>query len=531
MADFDAMLQDLLVDLNGDGIPDARVPASSAVDRMPFGPMTARTRTGLPNAEMRSSSLPTPMERAGDAVLKYGPIPAQFAVEATGVPSLVRGGANIGEGIARGDAWQVAGGVGQSVLGALPGASTLKQAAPVYNALAGSIPRLSATGAVASVPLGIHEAQAATRTGVSSAMAADPEVARLRNEITKRETERNAAQTQNIKGLSSENAQLSRDKAAALIQKDIENLKIQIAKAEERVREEYSRNAPFRERYPGVAEALVYGGMGIAGGMPFLETVKRRTADYFTGREPSTRLGEAGNYIKNALLGSFAAFEGSGLPEQIDAASFDPGHPVRENARNALTSPDYYASRIPSALLTGAGMSALGTELGRLVTPGPRVQRGSAGGPPTGGDPQGGPPGGQPQQPPPNPQQVPPQPPNGSPPGSPPQWGPYSTYGKLPQVAKDNAAEAYLAERLLQGAPLSAKGVADGIRSAVNAPVTTARVNNTEAVVAQFVQQNGRLPTKAEFNALRTAATLGLTGAVAYPMGSSVIESYGYPSP
>lgn len=60
MADFDAMLQDFLVDLNGDGVPDVRIPGNYN-----FGPVTEHSRAGrMPPSRSFISNGPT----ARDAV-------------------------------------------------------------------------------------------------------------------------------------------------------------------------------------------------------------------------------------------------------------------------------------------------------------------------------------------------------------------------------------------------------------------------------------------------------------------------------
>ena len=513
--DFDALHREFLIDLNGDGRPDA-VARGPRVPDYGLGPMTPATQAGRPNAELRQGP-PTTGERAVNALLDYGPMPAKLAVEATGVPSLVRGGANIGEGLAAGDGWKVAGGAGQAVIGMLPAGAAMRPAAPIVNALTGSVPRMAATGAFAGVPIGISEAQAASGAGVASALEGDPEIARLRREITRKEAERGAAQTQNIKGLSGENAQRSRDQAAGLIQKDIEKLNTQLAQAEERVRGDYLKNAPFRERYPGAAEALVYGGMGIAGGLPFLSTMKQRAADFALNRPSPGFWHGAAEYGKNALMGAFASFEGSGLPDQIDAASFDPGHPVRERARAALTDPDYYASRVPAALLSGIGMAALGTEAGRLLTPGPRRPRGR------GGDT------GDSTNPP------PPPPPNNPPPPPPPN-GPLSAQnnpsGKYPgpgSRGRDYIRDEYRAAVSDVGGTLNASKASKALQEYAraqggNLPSTTKRINETNRAYNEFVSTRGRPPaTKAEWDTyiFRNTGTLGLAGAAAATGGGA----------
>lgn len=62
-----------------------------------YGPMTPDTRRGAPTPEMRAGNLPTTGERIGNAMLEYGPIPAQIATGMAMQP--VRAGEAIAEAI------------------------------------------------------------------------------------------------------------------------------------------------------------------------------------------------------------------------------------------------------------------------------------------------------------------------------------------------------------------------------------------------------------------------------------------------
>lgn len=188
-------------------------------------------------------------------------------------------------------------------------------------------------------------------------------------------------------------------------------------------------------------------------------------------------------------------------------------NPVREQAQTEFR--EGMAGRMTAGALEGAGGGIIGADIVRI--PGRAVSAlrgrgGSGDGPPTGGGPGTTPPpaGGQPGGPPPIPPGSSSPTPGGSPPGSPPAWGPFPKYSSLPQSVRDAASEAYLAERILQGRRLPEKGTAEGIKTAVNAPVTPKRVSDTNDVVAGFEAQHGRPPTRAEFNALRTSKTLAV---------------------
>lgn len=81
MADFDGMLREFLVDLNGDGriTPDEVAAQTSGIPNYGLGPVTQATRAGRPNAEMRAAA---PARTWADTVqsgLDAGAIPAKGA--------------------------------------------------------------------------------------------------------------------------------------------------------------------------------------------------------------------------------------------------------------------------------------------------------------------------------------------------------------------------------------------------------------------------------------------------------------------
>ena len=77
---------------------------------------------------------------------------AKLAAEFTGVPAMVRGADNVAQGVEQGDGLRVLAGVGEMGLGALPGASVVRAAAPVMRAVSGTVPRAVATTAALAAP-------------------------------------------------------------------------------------------------------------------------------------------------------------------------------------------------------------------------------------------------------------------------------------------------------------------------------------------------------------------------------------------
>ena len=103
----------------------------------------------------------------------------------------------------------------------------------------------------------------------------------------------------------------------------------------------------------------------------------------------------------------------------------------------------------------------------------------------------------------------------------------YPTYPDLPSDIKDAVRSGYVQERALTGEKLApgktAQTIKDDISGRYNAtvPVTADRVSTTNKAVDAFVQQYGRLPTKAEFAQVFNSRTLAIplaAGAAAGPV-------------
>lgn len=555
-ADFDRLLGEFLVDLNGDGKITQDEIAAQRQPRIPdygLGPVTARTQAGRSNTFMVPAELPTAAEAAGNALLRYGPMPAQSVVQqitetapralsqATDDPSL----ANLTNA-----------GV-QSVL-------ALGRVAPALGILGAGY------AAAGAKDIGLSLVDSANAKVVANKSAQAQTIPDLPGLTPEQNSEYKASVSAVKSGGFSTGAErryhegvIERyGKMSAKFAEDAGDARQgeynrAVIASEEAYAREMARNRRFSdtetgrlfEKTGGLTPVLAGFGAGMASraatgpgqtfvGKAFKDYVMPAASGALTGATVANAPVYYDAYQTEADNPQKRAYEArarelpQGHPRKQEfldfAASLPDQNPIRQQAQQEFT--DGLIGRMGAGAIEGAGGGLLGAEAvripGRLADwfKGPV---GGGGGPPTGGGPgNGGAPGG---QPPPIPPQGPVPPPGGLPPGGPPQWGPFRTYGQLPQSAKDNAAEAYLIERLLQGQALPEKAIANGMRGPLNAPVTPARIRETNAIVEAFVAQNGRPPTKSEFNALRTAATLGLAGSI--PAGNALIDLYGGAQP
>ena len=95
----------------------------------------------------------------------------------------------------------------------------------------------------------------------------------------------------------------------------------------------------------------------------------------------------------------------------------------------------------------------------------------------------------------------------------------YRTYPSLPSSTRNAVQEAYIADRFLRGGNLPAAEGASSIRNillsqGVNVPVTTQRVQTTNALagplIDQFIKQHGRAPNRQEFASFFNSRTLAI---------------------
>lgn len=391
-----------------------------------LGLMTERTQRGLPNAELTAApeiigdnhGLPA-AESVRDFLADEGP---GLAAEMTGVPAIVRGAGNIARGYEEGDLLRGAAGAGEMALGVAPGGSLTGLGRAILSRILSSPGRALAATTAASAPMlatDAREARAGATGKARAAVEGDPQVAQLRARLRELQGEHQRILSTPIKGLNKASADASRERRAAPLAKEIEALPGRIQAAEQGWRE----NAPFRDRYPGVAELLLYGGGAAAAGIPFLNTVKGRLADRYVhqpaisrqadkvdtalrgettqpglfgrmlGRQSETvkpnqaqfeserdvlaRMLQSREAREPSHLGQMAAgtgimMEARMIPEEIDAIAFPPGHPTREQATDALTTPGYYLSGAVPSILAGASAAHAGNTVGRMVTRGER---------------------------------------------------------------------------------------------------------------------------------------------------------------
>jgi hypothetical protein len=353
-----------------------------------------------------------------------------MALEATGIPSIARGVRDVGRGMREGDNLRTAAGAGQIGLGIMPGAGLFRGGRAVLNAATGTAPRAAATMGAATLPMAaadVRDAQAGGQEKIAAAVEADPTVKRHRERLEKLRDDLNKAQAP-IAGMNKASADAARERKSKPIQAEIDQLVGTdgkpglIQQAEEQAAQNYLSNAPFRERYPGRAEALLYGGGALAAGLPLINTMRHKWADRFvhgpaierqaqrvedaargTVTEPSrlaramgaepvrtpasrqqfdTEQASLQNMIaarearagkadwKSSVLPSAAVIaEARMLPEEIDALSYPPGHPARVAAEEKLTSLGYYAGAVVPSLLGGGAAAYYGNKVGSMASP------------------------------------------------------------------------------------------------------------------------------------------------------------------
>lgn len=371
-------------------------------------------------------------KRASDSAADTG---LAGLAELTGVPSIARGASNISEAVSSGNVKQGLKGAGEVALGALPGASVTRAGASALSGLFSSAPKAMATLAVPgalALPMDIETAQAQSEDKISKGVSQNSEVARLRSEIDAIESERIRSAKEPIKGMSAAGAEAARGRSDAAFQERIKDLRSKLDAAEKTAREDVAKDLPFRDRYPGRAEGLLYGAAALAGGLPFVNTIKGNIANrmgqqpaimqqaeraeraliggtekpgsiaaLFGAKDKTVRPSEQAwererdvlrkqfesmdksqpSYMKNAALGTGLMMEARMIPEEIDAISYPYGHPTRTAATEALTSPSYYASGVIPSVLAGLGASGLGIKAADTLTKGaqnPALNRASA---------------------------------------------------------------------------------------------------------------------------------------------------------
>lgn len=288
-------------------------------------------------------------ERAIDAVLDYGPLPAKLAVEATGMPSIVRGAENIGRAVDEGDLVRGLGGAGQVALGAIPGASVARgPLSAAVGALMPSVPAAVATTTALGLPIAYSDSAEAGRKNAVAAIDADPAVQRLKEQIAAAEalkgpidspeveaikgdlseTERAIAEASQLNYKSGKARELAlapliakQDGLIRQLEKAREQfrtsgltersdrtkaLRAQLEAAEKAAGASYMENAPFRERYPGAAELLLGAGLTGAFGAGAAKGLAKSLGDV----SRASKLDAAANKADDAIAGLTTGAEG-----------------------------------------------------------------------------------------------------------------------------------------------------------------------------------------------------------------------------
>jgi hypothetical protein len=323
-----------------------------------------------------------------------------FLKEATGIPGVVRGAGNVDRGIRESDPIRTLGGVGQAALGAMPGASMTKAGIGAIGPLFSTAPRAAATIAATTVPIAHADDAEAAQTNQQKAIDNNPEVKALRDQLDAARALRTKASLAPGKAYPSTRA---RELAIETADKTVEEIKEALARATSSVIDDYNTNAPFRERNPGMAQAIMAGGLGVAGGIPLVKGMvdagynalsrvpgihkaAKNVTTAFESANPATVAQtqdvlrrKIGNYDAangplatartmggSALKGALAGGEASALPEQIDYVNYSPGQGPHDKAAALFKEPNYYMERIGPAL-QGAGTGILGASIPKII--------------------------------------------------------------------------------------------------------------------------------------------------------------------
>lgn len=329
MADFDSMLSELMVDLNGDGVPDvpASHPLAQRKNQMAMSRMAMRGME--PTKEQNDMyALGNPGRQQATENL------ATVATEITGLPGIARGATNAMEGYAQGNAMRGMGGVGEMALGALPMAAASRFAAPVMNAMFGSAPRAMATTGAATIPLAVADAQDAMAMTRAQRRRLEEEQARRQQEL------------------------------AAERQRGLDQIQLEAARRQQQLADEAARRdaeaqaqrRPWRERNPEIAAALPAIGFAAAAGLPFGLKAASRLGSWGPGSYAS-RVNKAAKLGEDALV--------SGAPRRSQANKETMGVREDELFRLIQQAPDEKKRELLATLAGAAGGGVLAVE-GRI---------------------------------------------------------------------------------------------------------------------------------------------------------------------
>jgi hypothetical protein len=137
----------------------------------------------------------------------------------------------------------------------------------------------AAAGGVGLLAAPSEAANEQKRTGATEAVRTHPEVTAARKKIEELAAERIRVVKTPIANMKAGDANAARDKAAAAIDQQMAAAREAEAALSKRVEAEYMKDAPFRERYPGVAENIATGTYLLGGGLSFVNQLKSRLAN------------------------------------------------------------------------------------------------------------------------------------------------------------------------------------------------------------------------------------------------------------
>lgn len=484
-----------LVDLNGDGVPDAVVP------------ITNQARRGVQRRAM-SGLEPTPQQAAGIAadqtrLQANSAALGNVGMELTGLPQVLRAGS------AAGEAYQdptIANVTNAGVQGALA----------AFRPMAAAKLGLAGLGAAAATDSGLTDAlispASAGRDDRDKARLAR-EQANAAKETAKAEVERLRASVEADRARSSQREYDSAIDRAEMAKNAI------LADRPKRFRE--TNVGQLYEKLGVIAPGVIAAGMGgltraaTGGGSVFKNYVAPVAVGGLTG-------GVAANYP----LGHELMFAPAANPERQAYETYGRelpvGHPLKEEMQNyARGLPGLNRSRQaaaaefydPTKMMERTGFGVVEGLLGGLAgadavklagnasgsfrnalfgNKGARTNEAGGAGPM-------------------------PRPDAGST-SMPPET--FRRYTDLPASVRSPVQEEYVASRVLNGAAPVPGRKAPAIHNAlldngIQVPVTPARVNATNQAYDQFVAANGRPPTRSEFAQIFSKLTLSLAGGVA----------------
>lgn len=476
-----------------------------------FGPVTPFSRSGMmPSGEISSSPGPISENDWLNALLTYGPMPAQMAAGIAMQP--VRAGEAFGDALIDPSISNVANAGMQTALAAFRPAAALGVLGGGYAAAAAADAGLFDMGANAA-----PKKQRAALPIAPDALSG-PQATRWQ-ELTAKASRDNwlpPTEREELKGLNRivETAATEKAKNEATIareaaQRDLAEYDRAVSNAEGVLAAEKAKRP---RRFEDTEVGALYNKTGIAtpalmaagvGGLSRAVTGGGNALkDYIA---PGALGAMTGGVAAHWPLGHGVLFEPAANPEKAEygayARELPPSHPRKQEWTNYAASqpsenptraaivkefydPVKFAERSALGVIEGLGGGLIGADAVRLpgrMLSGMRQPGGAPNSPP-------GPVGGAGQ----NAGQMQ----GGQPPGN----ARVPQYTQIPPDARRQIQDAYAFERLQSGADLPTRQTARNIRGDlqarnVNVPVTPQRVQNTNAAVNDFVMQNGRLPT------------------------------------